>query len=202
MQVEEFANEVSCVTSMRLIQGSGVFVIWDWRWESELGSSIWSAVTTVEESVCESDHRDGEEASSDSDVSNEEGRSHTLTFKCIGATRDEAHQIALRRARDRMEEGLVVSVKLQAEPDNIKDANTIAFMCLLDDSYVRMGSVVSKLLDEVHEAMNNNTVLDVKLSWIKYLTNWTFSGPGYFAGINITKKGTWSSKAIQSSSTR
>ena len=65
-----------------------------------------------------------------------------------------------------------------------------------------MGYVVSKLLDEVHEAMNNNTVLDVKLSWIKYLTNWTFSGPGYFAGINITKKGTWSSKAIQSSSTR
>ena len=64
-----------------------------------MDSSTWSAVMTMQESVLESDHSDSEEAS-DSDVSYEDGRSHTLTFRCIGATQDEAHQIALRRGRD------------------------------------------------------------------------------------------------------
>lgn len=91
-----------------------------------------------------------------------------------------------------MKEGHVVSVKLEAEPDNIKGANAIVFLCLSYDSYVRIGYVVSELRDEVQEAMSNNTVLDVKLSWVKYLTNLTFTETGYFAGINITKKGTWS----------
>lgn len=55
----------------RLFQGSGLFVIWDWRWESEVDSSIWSAVMTVEESVLEGDHSDSEDTS-DSDVNNED----------------------------------------------------------------------------------------------------------------------------------
>ena len=36
-----------------------------------------------------------------------------------------------------------------------------------------------------------NLILNVKFGWIRYVTDWRRSGPGYFAGIAVTKKGQW-----------
>lgn len=57
---------------------------------------------------------------------------HTVVFKCIGATRDQAWQISLRIARDKMQDGQSVPVCLQPEPDYIKDPNAISFECCID----------------------------------------------------------------------
>lgn len=64
---------------------------------------------------------------------------------------------------------------------------------------------VKELLDEVHAALRNKhilNVLNVRFSWIKYITDWRRSGPGYFAGINISKNGDWDPIVTQFSSIR
>ena len=33
------------------------------------------------------------------------------------------------------------------------------------------------ILDEVHSAIDNNLVVEVKFQWVKYITDWTRSGP-------------------------
>ena len=47
-----------------------------------------------------------------------------------------------------------------------------------------IGYVVSELLDEVHNVMDNGRIISVEFAWISYVTDWR-SGPAYFAGIII-----------------
>ena len=65
-----------------------------------------------------------------------------------------------------------------------------------------MGYVVKEVLEDVHEAIDKEQKLSVKFNWIKYITDWTRSGPGYFAGIRISKNGDWGQKVKMYSSTR
>ena len=50
-----------------------------------------------------------------------------MTFKCIGATRDDNHREALQAAAKDNKEGKDVPVRLQLEPDNPLDSDAIAF---------------------------------------------------------------------------
>ena len=45
--------------------------------------------------------------------------------------------------------------------------------------------MVREALSEVHVALMDSSITDVKFSWIKYIVNWTRFGPGYFAGVEI-----------------
>ena len=125
-----------------------------------------------------------------------------MIFKCIGSVRDAACQEVLRTARDRLQEGFTVQVRLTPEPHNGFDSEAIAFQCNLDGQWKQIGYIVREALPEVHAALKDNSITDVKFSWIKYMVNWTRSGPGYFAGVEISKKGRWGSAVILSSSTR
>ena len=60
----------------------------------------------------------------------------------------------------------------------------------------------SELLEEVHAAIKEKKIISVKFSWVRYITEWSHSGPGFFAGIEIRKKGPWSLTAIGSASTK
>ena len=62
----------------------------------------------------------------------------------------------------------------------------IAFVCSIDGKWSRIGYVVKEVADKVHEAIRDNKIISVKFAWIKYITNWPNSGPGYFTGISIT----------------
>ena len=57
-------------------------------------------------------------------------------------------------------------------------------------------------LDSVHDARESGSILEVKFSWAKYLVTWMRSGPGYYAGINITRVGQWNTAVHQCASTR
>lgn len=39
-------------------------------------------------------------------------------------------------------------------------------------------------------------------AWINYVGDWFRSGPVYFAGVNITKVGTWPTCVVRVASTR
>ena len=123
---------------------------------------------------------------------------HTVVFKCVGVTKNTDSQTALRTARQRIQTESY-PVKLVPEPTNIKDSKAIAFHCKIGCRWIRIGYVVTEILDEVHAALQNNCILDVKFAWIKYIT---LSGPGYFAGISVTKKGKWPCKVVKYKSTR
>ena len=57
-------------------------------------------------------------------------------------------------------------------------------------------------LDSVHDAQDSESTSEVKFLRAKYLVTWVRSGPGYYAGINITRVGQWSTAIHQCASTR
>ena len=128
--------------------------------------------------------------------------SEQLIFKCIGTTKNSHYQYVLQRAQDIKASGSHVPVKLVHEPRNPRDSRAIAFMCEVDGKWQTIGYVVSELLEEVHDAINTGSILSVQLAWIRYITDWSRSGPGFFAGIAIEKTGEWSSSAKRAASTR
>ena len=99
-------------------------------------------------------------------------------------------QEVLRRAKDLCAMGMDVPVKIAPEPDNPKDSRAIA-ICYVDGTWNQIGYLVREVLEEVHKAIEHNKihVLFVKFAWISYIAEWTRSGPGFFAGINISKNG-------------
>ena len=75
-------------------------------------------VTTVDDSFCDNDLEsvdpDGTEGSPPDVI--EHTKPHTVIFKCIGATRDDSYQAALKVARDKMKSGEDVPVIMEPEP--------------------------------------------------------------------------------------
>ena len=75
---------------------------------------------------------------------------------------------------------------------------SIAFKCWIDNDWHRIGYVVREALDSVHDPQDSGNIIEVKLSWVKYLMIWMRSGPGY----NITRVGQWSTEVHHCASTR
>ena len=131
---------------------------------------------------------------SDSETAHDHGTSktHTVTFKCMGANRDSNHQAVLAATFETRGEGNDVPVRICPEPDNPKDSEAVAFQCYLSGAWKRIGYVVNEALPEVHSALENKTILSVEFAWVKFLLCWSYSGPGFYAGINESKGGDWS----------
>lgn len=122
----------------------------------------------------------------------------TVIFKVIGCTKEQKYQDILRRVKYSEED---IKVTLSPEPANAFNSKAIAFVCLLDGKWQRIGYVVDEILDEVHDALNKN-ILSINFSWVKYITEWTRSGPGFLAGVNITKRGIWPYSVRKAASTK
>ena len=178
----------------------GAFVIWDWLWfddidhVSETSSEDIRALSPSIDSCGTSD--------SHTTSSPEPMQLHTINFKCIGCTRDHQSQQILQEVSQKLDIDEEVLVNLYPEPDNKFDNKAIAFKCFISGKWHRIGYVVKEVLTDVHDAMKKNLITAVKFAWVKYIVTWTRSGPGYFAGISITRKGMWSKEVCQSASTR
>ena len=61
--------------------------------------------------------------------------------------------------------------------------------------------VVREAARHVAEAISNNLIVKCEFNWVRYIVHWSRSGPGWYTGITVTKKGTWPSEIVQSSST-
>lgn len=136
----------------------------------------------------------------ESDIKEESEVTHTITFKCIGTTKEAGYQELLRSISQLPFKD--IEVKLCPEPDNCYDSKAIAFMVNFDGKERRIGYVIRELLDEVHHCITSHEIKKVQFAWIKYIVEWPRCGPGYFCGIDITKKGQWSNNAIKFQSTR
>ena len=94
-----------------------------------------------------------------------------------------------------------VAVKLVPEPSNPVDAIAIAIKCELDDGlWHRIGYILREALDDVHEAQSSTLITHVEYKWVKFRFDFLRSGPGFYAGVNITQKGPWSNIVCSSAS--
>ena len=83
------------------------------------------------------------------------------------------------------------TIKICLQNSNQYDTRAIAFMCYIDNKWQRVGYVVQECLEHVHKALLECQIVSVKLCWAKYLVCWSRSGPGYYAGINVSLRGEW-----------
>ena len=66
----------------------------------------------------------------------------------------------------------------------------MSFQCQLNNSWNVIGYVVRELSDYVRDAILSQDIVATKFSWVKYKVIRT-TGPGFYAAINITRKGQW-----------
>ena len=190
---------------MTILTIEKVFVAWRWEWspdESDAVSETSSVANTHSDSdFSESPNDSGHEADPESFESTQV--THTVTFKCIGCTREHQYQEILALAHGRLKQNTDVPVRLFHEENNRYDSRALAIQCQPDgDEWKRIGYIVKEALEETHKAIQEKKIVNVRFGWIKFITDWRLSGPGFFAGINITRIGDWSSNIIKCSSSR
>ena len=57
--------------------------------------------------------------------------------------------------------------------------------------------MVTDVLATVHQALHNKEIVSVELDWVKFITHWSRSAPGWYCGIKIGKKGPWGNEALR-----
>ena len=50
--------------------------------------------------------------------------------------------------------------------------------------------------------LSQKEITSIKFSWAKYLLIWYRCGPGYYAGVDITVRGSWPDAVVRCASTR
>ena len=172
-----------------------VFVIWKWTWEE-------SAEDIEQESTGNmSDESIGESSGEDNDADlNTSLLTHSVIFKCMGATKTVRSQEILAEAAQKLKKEESVGVMLRKEPKNPKDSRAIAFDCKLKNDWELIGYVAKEALNSVHEAIDSKKILSIKFEWIRFITHWSRSGAGWYCGIKISKLGEWPKEVVRCSS--
>ena len=202
MQQSEAGKAIN-LESAKLLQ-EGMFVMWHWEWANRSDEVL--DEDDSQESDGSSDHETQSPDNACNEIivdaipHNEQVPKYTISFKCIGASRDPESQRVLALAAKRQREGHIIDVVLRPEPQSKYDAKAITFAIKQDDVWKRVGYVV-RALDSVHDALRNNEIVKVELRCIKYLLHWSRSGPGWYAAVDVTKIGRWSTIVEQHRST-
>lgn len=92
---------------------------------------------------------------------------HSVTFKCIGATKERIYQATLEKLAELLDSGCSVATKIVPEPSNKIDSKALSFQCFHKDKWIVIGYVVHELLDEVHQAITKHLVTNVELVTVK-----------------------------------
>ena len=200
VQVSEFSKSVDL--SHLNVLSDEVLIIWKWSWVTGNDGEHGESKGASPECADSDNERPSSSPTSDVEADRSQRFEHSVTFKVIGCCKERRYQETLRTARDMLDEGLVVPVELSPEPTNPVSSRAIAFRCKINGKPVIIGYVVSEILNEVHHAIENSEIVGVRFSWIKYISDWTRSGPGFFAGVVVTKRGYWSSSVVRAASTR
>ena len=183
------------------------FIIWKWDWidedfESGTESST-SSIQVIPETPLQSDsdHDDDEILLASAmalDICTQV--THTVTFKCIGTTKEMQYQERLKQIAQLRSRGLEVPCQLKPEPDNPFDLNAIAFECQIDGMWQIIGYIVREALDDVHEVLAAKKVIKVALDWVNFQLQWRYVG--WYAGVNISRSGQWSPTIIRCQSSK
>lgn len=127
-------HEDLCVEELKRFEDQ-VFVVYSWEWHRDKGGN--SEDDDKPSQAGQPTQGDDSNGNTDNDPDGDEFNSgfltHTITFKCIGANRDEGHQSALRAASKALTQGTDVAIRLHPKPDNPEDSSAITFQYCIDD---------------------------------------------------------------------
>ena len=158
---------------------------------------VWSSSDQSLDDEPNKEESDSELEDSSDERAEPDQRSHTIVFKCIGATKSKDYQAVLKKARDLIASGQSVPVCLSKEPQNLERA------LLLPAMWMASGSKFAMLSTKLWKlAIDRNEISSVIFSWVRYITEWSRSGPGVLAGIAICKAGPWPHNVVIASSTK
>ena len=115
-----------------------------------------------------------------------------VTFKCLGSTKDKQYQDCLKEARDKLERGLVVPVRLLHEHDNPADKNAVAFQCQVQHggAWKTFGYVARELTVHVRTVLETEKLVSARFKWVKW-RSWARSGVGLYAAVDVVIRGCW-----------
>ena len=193
--------------------GPALLLIWDWHLQGDDSRDQDQDVVEDDDDVVEDDDVVAHDFTADNGLDSPQDRATNsmipdedfLPFKCIGVTKAASRQQILelivaqdKEGRKQFEE---VPVRIQPEPTNPVDSKAIAIQCFHEDSWHVIGYIISELLGEVHKALSENKIVEVNFFSIRYVLHFPDSGPGYYAGIGIRRKGPWSYEAFRLCST-
>ena len=159
-----------------------------------------NTITVIPETPPQSDGESDVFNGDDSAEASMEEIEHKVTFKCIGCTKEQCYQETLKHVAQLRRGGNVVEAKLEPERTNPFDAKAIQIKCKVDGTWKKIGYLVSEVLDEVHEALASDCIINVGFEWVKMIIVWRT--PGWYAGVNITRRGEWSKSVLTSQSTK
>ena len=176
-----------------------VYIIWNWFWGDEVFEDTPSTPFDQNEeelsvSPSESVHEEDDQ----------EETTHAVVFKCVGVNKGESGrkiQKVLEEIAEKLRKGETVSVRVTTEPENPFDPNAIAFQTPFNGKWMNIGYVVREAAPHVGYAITNNLIVSCEFSWVRYIVHWSKSGQGWYTGITITKRGTWPTEVVRSSST-
>lgn len=199
IQEDEFSRSVE--TDSLKLPPEGPCIIWQWLWVGDVDHVSESSedIRALSPSLESSSARSSRHSSNNS---NQQIGLHSIIFKCIGCIHARQRQDVLEEVSELLSKNEEVPVNIHPEPENKQDSQAIAFKCYLRDSWHVIGYIVREALDDVHDAIRNNFITEVKFAWAKYVINWPRSGHGFYAGITITRKGRWSNEVCRSRSTK
>ena len=178
-----------------------MIVIWEWE---EVDDRDIDVVTHVSETSFNSHYSTDPDTGSYSDATQcSPVVQSTVTFKCIGCQHSASSQKALETVSELLDKGESVPVDIFAEKDNPHDSKAIAFKCWLNNEWIRIGYVVKEARDAVHKAKEDGLIGQISFKWAKFMSNLgKYSSPAFYAGINITKYGTWEAAVHRCASIR
>ena len=188
---EEFGRCVD-VSGLTLMEEK-VFVIWKWN--------VCDDLEYVSETDMSTSGDESAEAGQSRSDDEEQACLNSVVFKCIGTCKEENYQQVLARAAALKKQNKAVETRILPEPQNPMDSKAIAFQVLIDDKWQRIGYMVKEVLDAVHKELSNDSLTAVELDWVKFITHWCRSTPGWYCGIKVTKKGAWDINVVRCRST-
>ncbi len=118
------------------------FVIWNWEWVDECygyeSDTESSSIQIIPETPPPSVESDEDETSVVDAVALDvcPQVTHTVTFKCMGTTKENRYQECLAKISKLRDRGIEVPSRVKTEPSNPVDSKAIAFECQIDGTYV------------------------------------------------------------------
>ena len=177
-----------------------------WTWNSIITDAEYPGndhSSCEEQEECNERLSDSNPDKSDSDPDNTSASSitHTVCFKCIGVTLEPSYQHLLQEISS-LPDVSQAPVRLFPEADNPVDERAIAFLVDIKGKQQRIGYAVQEVLLDLHDALNNGDILHTRFKWVSYRLDWYSTGPGYYCGTKVCKRGRWSRTVIRFQSTR
>ena len=142
--------------------------MWQWLWVDNVDHISESSVEDVksfspslESSSASSSHNSGSNNPQPVTL-------HGVVFKCIGCTCVCQRQDILEEVTELLSRNEDVPVNIYPEPENKKDSQAIVFKCYIRGKWHIIGYVVREALDDVHDALRNDAITEIKFAWAQY----------------------------------